>query len=226
MGLSTFCFVVQIYSIRSWKTKWHPHTVSEEISRHNRSRSQCFQVQLVTCCDDLPVFLNKIEEYSTNSSQMMGNLPEFLNFNRFKCDTSGQFSLFIARILEGSGSFVLYLLLFLEQFPSCAHNHHHHHHRYYDRGRLWTHKIFWILLYNTATCLDCCPFRFQGSQPSDSIGTHSDSINESRSSWRDSSPLLWSWAHIRVATVGSGWDDGLLQSAIIANHKNCYVKFK
>jgi hypothetical protein len=63
---------------------------------------------------------------------MMGNHPEF--FNRFMCDTSGQFSLFIAPIPEGSGSFVLFLLLILEQFRSCAHNHHHHH-RYYDRGR-------------------------------------------------------------------------------------------
>ena len=61
--------------------------------RYNRSKSWCFQVQPVTCCD-LSVFLHLFEVYSVDSgSKMIGHFPEvsnlrrlFLKLNRFICN--------------------------------------------------------------------------------------------------------------------------------------------
>ena len=49
--------------------------------RHNRLRSQCLQVQPVTCWHP-PVFLYWIGIYSINPSKTIGNSPAVLNFNR------------------------------------------------------------------------------------------------------------------------------------------------
>ena len=48
---------------------------------HNRSRSQCFQVQLVTCWHR-PYFLYWVAIYSLNSLKIIGNCLEVSNFNR------------------------------------------------------------------------------------------------------------------------------------------------
>ena len=47
---------------------------------HNLSRSYCFHVRLVTCCD-LSTFLYYIEVFSINSSKLVGNFLEVYNFN-------------------------------------------------------------------------------------------------------------------------------------------------
>ena len=59
-------------------------------------------------------FFIKFKEYSADSSKMMGNLPasSWTPTGSCHCDTSGLFSLFIARILEGSGSFVVFGVCF------------------------------------------------------------------------------------------------------------------
>ena len=44
-------------------------------------KSYCFQVQMVTCCDVLSVFLYKIEIYSIDSSKRIDNFAQVLNFN-------------------------------------------------------------------------------------------------------------------------------------------------
>ena len=58
----------------------HFGSESGEFFGHNWSKSYCFQVQLVTWCDR-PVFLQRFEVYSTDSSKLMGNFNEVLNFN-------------------------------------------------------------------------------------------------------------------------------------------------
>ena len=52
----------------------------------NPSKSMCFHVQSVTCCD-LSDFFNRFEVYSIDSSKMMGNFPEVLNFNHLFSQT-------------------------------------------------------------------------------------------------------------------------------------------
>ena len=56
--------------------------VSGEMFGHNRSRSQCFQVQPVSCWHR-SVSLIGIGVYSTDSSKIIGNFPESLSFNWF-----------------------------------------------------------------------------------------------------------------------------------------------
>jgi hypothetical protein len=48
-------------------------SMSGEIFGYNRLRSQCFQVQLATCCD-LSGFLYWFEMYSMDSSKLVGNV--------------------------------------------------------------------------------------------------------------------------------------------------------
>ena len=62
-----------------WNIVWW--AVSGKDFGHNRSQSQCFQVQLVTC-RHLSVFLHRFQEYSPSSSKTIDNSPEVLNFNR------------------------------------------------------------------------------------------------------------------------------------------------
>ena len=45
-------------------------------------KSQCFQVQPITCCD-LSAFLHRCEIYSIDSPNKIGDFPHVLNFNRF-----------------------------------------------------------------------------------------------------------------------------------------------
>ena len=54
---------------------------------HNRSKSMCFHVRSITCCD-LSGFLYQFKVYSIDSySKMMHNFPQVSNFNHLFCQT-------------------------------------------------------------------------------------------------------------------------------------------
>ena len=63
-----------------------------EIFGHNWSNIIliCFLVQPTTCCD-LSGFLYYFEAYLINSSKMMGNFSEVLNFNWYFSNSTGSF---------------------------------------------------------------------------------------------------------------------------------------
>ena len=67
-----------VFHILGEVVAWH---YLGRFSGHNRSKSSCFQVQLITCCD-LSGFLHSFEAYSIDSSKTIRKSPEVLDSNR------------------------------------------------------------------------------------------------------------------------------------------------
>ena len=76
--------------------------MSKKFFGHNWSKSQCYQVQLLTC-RDLSVFLYEFGVHSIDSSRMIGNLCEVSNSTGYFSNSSGPF---VTNLVVGCPRFI------------------------------------------------------------------------------------------------------------------------